>query len=302
MIKEEMFHGIPMYFLSFGELKLWVSPEDGMTIYQLEYGVRVIVSYNEERHKLNMTHGIPILYPTPNRTRNMSYEFNGFTHVVKNHGFAKEQSFEVIDSGETIDRVFIKGRFVITNVHEIYKVFPYESELIIGIEVREDSLQYVYEVHNNDTKPLPYGFGIHPFFEKNNEEVRVLVKADKVMDMTEDKLPTGKLIDVSHSEKDLRDGSNISTLSLDHVYTELEYAPTAIICYNDLKIELDSTKDFSHMVVFTPDASFFCIENQTCSTDAVNLYNKGFVQESGLNIVNTKDMATGKIIISFHEL
>lgn len=302
MIKEEIFQGIKMFFLSIGEIKLWISPHDGMTIYQLEYGDRVVVKYNEERHKLNMTHGIPILYPTPNRTRNMSYEFNGYPHKAKNHGFAKEQSFEVIDSGEEIDKVFLRGRFALTKENELYQLFPYESELIISIEVGKDCLRYVYEVRNNDEKSLPYGFAIHPFFEKNEEEVKVLVKADKVMDMKEDKLPTGNLIDVSHSEMDLRNGRDVSNLSLDHVYTELEYTPSAIISYKDLEIELDSTRDFTHMVVYTPNTSFFCIENQTCSTDAVNLYNQGFTAESGLNIVNPKDMATGEIIFSFHKL
>lgn len=302
MIKEEIFHGIKMYFLSFGEMKLWVSSCDGMTIYQLEYGDRVVIKYNEERHKLNMTHGIPVLYPTPNRTRNMSYEFNGYLHKAKNHGFAREQSFEVIDSGEEMDKVFIKGSLKLTKDSELYHLFPYESELIIRIEVRKDCLFYVYEVHNNDEKTLPYGFGIHPFFEKNEEEVEVLVKADKVMDMTEDKLPTGKLIDVCDSEMDLRDGRNVSTLFLDHVYTGIKYSPTAIISYKDLKIQLDSTRDFTHMVVFTPNSSFFCIENQTCSTDAVNLFNQGFHKESGLNMVSPGDMESGEIIFSFHKL
>lgn len=302
MIKKDMFHGIVMYYINFGELKLWVSPEDGMTIYQLEYGERVVVSYNEERHKLNMTHGIPILYPTPNRTKNMSYEFNGITHEAKIHGFAKTWSFEVINFGEESDRVFIEGKFELTKENEIYKFYPYASELIIRIEVRNNCLHFIYEVHNKGDKPLPYGFGIHPFFEKNKEDVNIIVKAGKVMDMTEDKLPTGKLLDVTHSDMDLRHGRNVSSLSLDHVFTELQYSPTAIINYNDLRIELDSTKDFSHLVVFTPDTEFFCIENQTCSTDSVNLYNLGFVEESGLGIVNPKDSSTGEIVFSFQPI
>ena len=300
MIKEGIFCGKFMYHLCFGELKLWVSPEDGMTIYQLEYGERVVVRYNEERCKLNMTHGIPILYPTPNRTKNMSYDFNGITHHTKTHGFAKSQVFEVVNFGEESDKVFIEGRFVINKDDYIYSLFPYISDLTIRIEVKENSLHYRYEVHNKGDKPLPYGFGVHPFFEKNKEDVNITVKANKVMEMTEEKLPTGILIDVSQSDMDMRSGRNIRDLSIDHVFTEIEYSPNAIINYNDLQIELDSTRDFSHMVVYTPDMNFFCIENQTCSTDSVNLYNMGFVKESGLNIVNPKEKAAGEIVFSFH--
>ena len=30
------------------------------------------------------------------------------------------------------------------------------------------------------------------------------------------------------------------------------------------------------MVVYTPEMDFFCLENQTCMTDAHNFYDKGY--------------------------
>jgi aldose 1-epimerase len=53
-----------------------------------------------------------------------------------------------------------------------------------------------------------------------------------------------------------------------------------------LRLTLGASPDFTHVVVYTPAARpFFCIENQTCSTDAHNLHARGFVRQAHLSIV-----------------
>jgi galactose mutarotase-like enzyme len=49
---------------------------------------------------------------------------------------------------------------------------------------------------------------------------------------------------------------------------------------------LEATEDFSHLVLSTPRGErFFCFENQTCSTDAHDLFARGFAEPSGLESV-----------------
>jgi aldose 1-epimerase len=51
-------------------------------------------------------------------------------------------------------------------------------------------------------------------------------------------------------------------------------------------VTLEASEIFKHMVVYTPSKrDFFCLENQTCSTDAHNLYEKGFTEEAHLLIL-----------------
>jgi aldose 1-epimerase len=50
------------------------------------------------------------------------------------------------------------------------------------------------------------------------------------------------------------------------------------------------------MVIYTPPGEpFFCLENQTCSTDAHNLYDKGFREESGLRFAGAGAVAAGTV-------
>ena len=72
------------------------------------------------------------------------------------------------------------------------------------------------------------------------------------------------------------------------MFTDLQAGAHAIIQHRRLGMEvtLRASADFSHLVLYCPRGeSFFCLENQTCATDAHNLFDRGFVEESGLKTV-----------------
>jgi len=57
---------------------------------------------------------------------------------------------------------------------------------------------------------------------------------------------------------------------------------------------MSASDDFTHLVVYTPkDAAWFCVENQTCSTDAHNLYDQGLKSESNLIVVEPGKTRSG---------
>ena len=57
-----------------------------------------------------------------------------------------------------------------------------------------------------------------PYFSKREQEVKISVPAASVMEMTEEKIPTGKLIPAGETVPDLRTPVLVDGLSLDHVY------------------------------------------------------------------------------------
>jgi aldose 1-epimerase len=72
------------------------------------------------------------------------------------------------------------------------------------------------------------------------------------------------------------------------VFTRIPAGKYARVSYPGygLDVQLVTTDDFSHIVLYSPRGTdFFCLENQTCSTDAHNLYDRGFREESGLKFV-----------------
>ena len=289
-----------VYLLQNNKLRIWVAPEDGMNISQIEYNNQVVVKFDKERYENKLIHSVPILYPTPNRVKDLKFMFDGIQYDAIMHGFAKDQKFGVVGTYVDDMTAFIEGVMEINKGDTLYKLFPFESSLKIKIIVEENKIRYQYTVCNHDDKRLPYGFAIHPFFNKHNEEVKIEVNTLKVMAMITEKLPTGELIDVKNTEFQLHDPTEVDKLQLDHVYTNIYMHPVAKIVYYKFCIELDTTKDFSHIVVYTPrKAPFFCIENQTCSTDAHNMYDKGFETCSGLEIVSPHEEKSGEITWKF---
>jgi aldose 1-epimerase len=121
------------------------------------------------------------------------------------------------------------------------------------------------------------------------------------MEATPDLLPTGRLLDVQGTPFDLRSPRALGSLDLDHVFTRLTSGGGARIEYRSIgmSVDLEATPDFTHAVVYSPKGEgFFCLENQTCSTDAHNLFDRGFHRESGLKTVPPRGLRKGTVTYS----
>lgn len=304
-IEKVIFLNREVYKLCSTDIEAYVCADDGMNIYRVCYKGINVIDVDTDRYERNLsseqsvTYGTPVLYPTPNRVRNGSFIYGGIEYNAVMHGCVKNEPFKVGSIEETEDSVSIKGILEFKKDTRLYELFPFESTLEIEISVFNSKISYTYKVINNSLKTLPYGFAIHPFFRNENGQVKIKVNAETVMDMTEEKLPTGKCTIVKETGFDLSSPKAVSELDLDHVYTKLG-SPLAVMYYSGFEVSLNTTDDFSHIVVFTPkDKPFYCIENQTCSTDAHNMYDKGFKEESGLIEVKSKETSSGTIELLF---
>lgn len=298
-VQNTVYEGRACCALSCGSLQLRVDPADGLNIFSVVYNGREVVKFRRDRYEEGRTYGIPILYPTPNRTRDDRFTFNEMVHETEMHGLVKKHPFEVVSMEADDVGAVLTGRVVFEPGSILYRQFPYKSELQITIRVEAEQFTYSYRVKNRDDLPLPYGFALHPFFEKLGQDVKMRVMADSVMDAGEDKLPTGGLIPVEGTEFDLRTSVPVNERDLDHVYTGITGQPCAVAEYEDFCLELTADPVFTHLVVFTPEQEFFCLENQTCSTDAANMYNRGFKELSNLQIVEPGGEQGGSIVFRF---
>lgn len=294
-------NGQTIYQLIYEDLEVVVCPEDGMNIHRLSYNGATVIDLDPLRVKNKALYGIPVLYPTPNRVKDNQFIYKDEKFEGQMHGVVKGERFQVLEIKERNEEVYIVCRLSFEKGSKPYKGFPFVSILDIKITVSKNKVTYGYQIENKDHRELPYGFAIHPFFQNTDGSVKIDAKAEKVMEMTEEKIPTGVCQDTLGTEFDLSKPKLVSDFSLDHVYTQLG-RPNAQLHYKDFKISLNGTKEFSHLVVFTPQGqSFFCIENQTCSTDAHNLYHKGFKEESGLIIIKPGESHSAQIEIEFNK-
>ena len=276
-----------------GETEALVSPLLGANLCRLTYNGRRVIDFEPELLGQGLYTGGFLLYPFPNRMTGNRYAYNGqtYSHPYSTapdaymHGVARTEAFRVdslrADGGQAV----LRCALAFPPGSPVYALFPFEHRFWVTYTLEPGRLRVNFAVENPTDRAVPFGLGIHPYFIRlgGDAGTRITVPADTRMAATEALLPTGELAAVEGGY-DLREGKALSQLNLDDVFLR-SMGPKAVISYEseNFRTELDAGPSFTHFVVFTPPGRpYFCVEHQTCSTDAFNLHAKGFVQEAHL--------------------
>ncbi|HHX65428.1 MAG TPA: hypothetical protein GX702_11120 [Chloroflexi bacterium] len=283
------------------------SPDIGNNLFSFAVGgTEYLFPAGNARGNLSLL-GTPILYPTPNRVRNARMTFEGrvFEFEPNNngnflHGLVRAIPWECDEPVASDDSISVTTRIRFEPGTEIYERFPIRNTLELVYTLRPKQISMTFTVRNeDDSERLPFGLAVHPFFQilGDRSQVRLLVPAEKWME-AENLLPSGRLLDLEDGPADLRTPKALSELDLDDVFYGLNRSKPQVIYYDALGKKLTLTADdfYTHTVVFTPPAApFFCVENQSCSTDAHNLHAAGHVEAAHLAILNPGESHTSSI-------
>ena len=306
--------GVKVYTLAQGDVVAEVAPDAGFNVFSIKYKGRELLKQPASLDKLpGYMYGVPLLYPMPNRVRHgklkladldLSFEPNNGAHFL--HGLVHSAPFQVDGVEQTEDAAQITGIINFKRESVWHKRFPLDHRLLIKLRVTDRAVRWTYELDNsNGNSAIPYGFGLHPWFlyQGTRKKTILTVPATHWMEAVE-LMPTGKLVDLNGTKFDARNGISLQDFIIDDVYFGLEPNDPARIDFEDvgLQIRLNASKEFTHMVVYTPDKEpFFCVENQTCSTDAHNLYERGLKRESHLLICKPHSIETGWAEFEFQQ-
>lgn len=278
-------------------------------------------------------HGIPILFPFPNRIRNGRMRWNGKEYYLPNdavrydatgnaiHGFCLDRPWRLVQQTESS----VTGEFQLSiDAPERLSFWP--ADFIIRIQylvqtnpaTKTALLVANITVQNPSETSLPWGFGTHPYFRlplspKNSSEgspIKCLIEAP-VCDEWElvDCLPTGKRRPIP-AAKNLRDALYFGSFQLDDAFTlrtendddetaSHETAITECLILDEstgLQVSQRFGPEYRELVVFTPpNRNAICLEPYTCVTDAANLQPNGI--DAGWNSLEPGGTFQSQIII-----
>lgn len=100
----------------------------------------------------------PNLFPIVGRLKNDSFQHNGQSFQMFQHGFARNLEFEVINL--TDNSVSLK----LTSDENTRKVYPFDFVLEISYILHENHLDVHYKVTNLSNEIMPFSIGAHPGF------------------------------------------------------------------------------------------------------------------------------------------
>jgi|YelNatPaOPRAMG01_1025707.scaffolds.fasta_scaffold00043_9 aldose 1-epimerase len=291
------------------DLTARICPEGGSNLFSLQIGpIELLRQPDSLRQLQGRGYGMLVLYPTPNRVRYAQFTFQGNSYRMPTnwrehhlHGLVLDKPWQFAEPVVTDSSATLRTWIDFAPDTEPYRYFPWRSRLSLEFTLTAQGVRVSYTVENRDEKELPYGFAIHPYFNLLGERSQtfVHVPAQAHMEAIE-LLPTGNLEPLDGSPYDLRQPRPLSELNLDDVYWGM--TPDRPMSWEardkGIRLTLRASEVFTHAVVYTPpDRNFFCLENQTCSTDAHNLHERGLLKESHLLIVPPGKTSTGWVEI-----
>lgn len=100
----------------------------------------------------------PILFPIVGGLKGKCYQYNGQEYSMSQHGFARDMEFECIEVSETS----IKHR--LTSTPETMKQYPFTFILDITYQLKDNTIEVIWDVTNADTKEMHFSIGGHPAF------------------------------------------------------------------------------------------------------------------------------------------
>jgi len=100
----------------------------------------------------------PVLFPIVGRLRQDTYQHQGHSYCLPQHGFARDQEFTLVR--QTVAELVFELR-----ANEATRaVFPFEFSLVISYRLAGPMLTIGWEVHNVGTEELLFSIGAHPAF------------------------------------------------------------------------------------------------------------------------------------------
>jgi aldose 1-epimerase len=233
--------------------------------------------------------GIPLMFPFAGRIRGAKFEFEGKSYQLEPgdglgnaiHGFVINRPWRVTQ--HSASRVV--GQFQASiDDPSVLAHWPADFRITADYQLTGATLTSEFTIENPDSRPLPFGFGTHPYFRvplggTNGAECVVRVGVDANWDL-EGLLPTGGKSSPA-VVADLQKGAPMSTLKLDHVFGGLSFENhrcTATVHDPASKHTLAMTflDQFTTCVVYNPPhREAVCIEPYTTVPDAFALRARG---------------------------
>ena len=241
--------------------RLEVVPERGGIISRWKIQGQDILYLDETRFAdpaLSVRGGIPILFPICGNLPNDQYQYNNQSYSLKQHGFARDLPWEVIDQN-TQDGASLS--LSLNSNAQTKKNYPFDFHLKFTYQLRGNSLRIQQQYQNLSPVAMPFSTGLHPYFQVGN-------KQQLTFDIPSKTLQNQKNQKISTFSGDF----DFERPEIDVAFTELSQS---IASFTNLQkgLQLQITFDnlYSSLVFWTlKDKAFICLEPWSAPRNALN--------------------------------
>lgn len=234
------------------------------------------------------------LIPFSNRLRAGKFKFQGRQitlprntagpHVEHGHGW--QRRWQAIEAGT--------DRAILRLDHEP-DAWPFAYLAEQRFRLRADGLEIELYARNTDRLPMPFGFGLHPYFPRTPKS-RLTAAVSGFWETDGEAMPT-RLLAPPPNACDPTTGLTVSQVALDNVFTgwnghaRIEWPERAA------QLAVSAPPPLRFLVVYTPPGEdYFCAEPVSHCTDAFNLAAKR--TDTGMMILQPGQTAAARLLLA----
>ena len=254
-----------------GTLKLGLAPQLGGSVaYFRCHNVNLMRPLSEEARAARNVLGVAMfpMAPYANRIENNEFEFAGRTWR-----FAANNPPELYNVHGTAWRLPWTERHDRCNATLSLEVVepdePYSYRMTQSFELRPDGLDVTLEMSNLGALPMPFGFGLHPWFVRDRD-VELQFRAERMFH-------EGPNHTASHSgplsaENDFSHGMPLPQTWRNNDFGGWDGQADIRFPSRGLGLRLEAEPIFRHLMLYAdPTKPYFCIEPQTNAPGALNV-------------------------------
>lgn len=241
--------------------RLEVVPERGGLITRWQLQGQDILYLDAERFAdptRSVRGGIPILFPICGNLPDDQYTEAGQTYTLKQHGFARDLPWQVIDR-QTQSGVQLTLQ--LDSNEQTRAVYPFEFRLIFTYRLQGNSLEIRQQVLNQSDRPMPFSMGLHPYF----------AVADKTQ--LEFEIPATQFQDQITKEMHTFSGEfDWNRDEIDIAFRPIsQHRAQARDRHRQLQLNLEFDETYSTLVFWTVRGKdYYCLEPWTAPRNALN--------------------------------
>jgi galactose mutarotase-like enzyme len=233
-----------------------VAPHRGAIVTSFRVGGREFLYFDSttfDDPAKNIRGGIPVLFPTPGKLEHDRWTRDGRSGELKQHGFARNLPWRV----GTLDARSV--RLHLESNEATRTAYPWDFAATLIYSVAANTLRIDFSVTNTGDAPMPFAFGLHPYFAvRAKANTQIPTAASRAFDnVTKAVVPfTG--FDFTSDEVDLH--------LIDHGSTR------GVLDLGDgAQIAIDTSPEFIRWVVWTvASKDYVCLEPWTAPSNALN--------------------------------
>lgn len=256
---------------------LKVAPERGGIITGFTVHGEEILFLNKETFQdeaVNVRGGIPILFPISGQLEQGKYEWEGIPYKMRNHGFARNNPWEVIETN-TDGHAAITIR--LNSNKETKESYPFDFEVIFTYILKGNMLTIDQAYTNKSVDDMPIYAGFHPYFKSTKKNISY--DTDAITYLDNDELQVKKVsdgLDLSNKKE--------AFVLLDAKKKEIAFELPDL----NKKVRMTYGDEFKYVYLWTEqDQDFICVEPWMAMTNEFNRKKELYLVAPGETVKTT---------------